>query len=72
MTSAIPSHRGVAPSHWNSTRISPYSATLIIIPDISADRCAGATGCARGSHECSGMNPAFVPNPTNAAIATTV
>ena len=47
-------------------------ATLIIIPDISADRCAGATGCARGNHECSGMNPALVPNPISAVIATSV
>ena len=71
-SSVIPSQRGVAPSHSNSTRIRPYSATLIITPDIRADRCAGATGCARGSHECSGTSPALVPKPTRAATATSV
>ena len=45
---------------------------MIIIPDISAERWAGATGCARGSQECSGISPAFVPKPISAAMATSV
>ncbi len=45
-------------------------ATLIITPDISAERKAGATGCARGSHACIGIRPALVPKPTIAAQIT--
>ena len=52
-----------------STRTSPYSATLIITPLIKADTGAGAIGCARGSHTCNGITPAFVPKPTSAESA---
>src|SRR4026207_2135652 len=38
--------------------------SLIITPDISAETCEGATGCARGSQTCNGIIPALVPNPT--------
>ena len=33
-------------------------------PDISAEMPLGAAGCASGSQMCSGMMPAFTPNPT--------
>jgi hypothetical protein len=40
---------------------------LIIIPDISADTCDGAAGCASGSQMCMGISPALVPKPTSAS-----
>ena len=46
--------------------MSPYSATLIITPDINAEMWLGATGWARGSQACNGINPALVPKPTSA------
>ena len=36
---------------WLRTRIKPKIPVLIIKPDIIPERCAGATGCALGSHE---------------------
>ena len=39
---------------------------LIMPPDMRADTLDGASGCAWGSQECSGMIPAFAPNPKNA------
>ena len=45
---------------------------MIITPLINADTGAGAIGCARGSHACSGITPAFVPIPTSAANAIPV
>ena len=69
-SSAYPTHAAGSASHWKSTRMSPYSATLSITADISAEMCAGATGCARGSQAWNGARPALVPNPTIAAVAT--
>ena len=40
-------------------------------PLISAEMCAGASGCVRGNQVCRGIKPAFVPNPTIAASAIT-
>ena len=36
---------------------------LIITPDISAETCDGAAGCASGSQTCIGKSPAFMPKP---------
>jgi len=40
-------------------------------PDMSADTCDGATGCAFGSQTWSGMAPALVPNQTSSRTKTT-
>jgi hypothetical protein len=40
---------------------------LTITPDMTAETWLGAAGWASGSHTCSGMNPALVPNPTTAS-----
>ena len=44
----------------------PRMPILIMPPDMRADTLDGASGCAWGSQECSGMIPAFAPNPKNA------
>jgi hypothetical protein len=49
------------------TRRSPYTPILITTPDIRAETWLGATGCAIGSHTCSGAIPALVPNPSSAS-----
>jgi hypothetical protein len=64
-----PNQTGRTPSQSTRTRISAYTAILIMMPLISADTGAGAIGWARGSQTCNGMTPAFVPIPTNAASA---
>jgi hypothetical protein len=40
-------------------------------PDISAEMCEGATGCASGSQACSGARPAFMPKPRKARAKAT-
>ena len=49
------------------TRRSPYTPILITTPDIRAETWLGATGCAMGSHTCSGAMPALVPKPRSAS-----
>ncbi len=39
-------------------------------PDISAETCEGAAGCAPGSQMWNGMMPAFAPKPMSAKINT--
>ena len=51
------------PSRSKPTRMMPYTPMLTIAADISAETLLGASGCARGSHACSGTIPAFDPNP---------
>ncbi len=41
--------------------------SLTITPDISAEACEGAAGCARGSHEWMGIMPALAPKPKSAS-----
>ena len=38
--------------------------SLTITPDMTPEICEGAAGCAWGSQECKGMNPALIPKPT--------
>ena len=71
-STSTPNQTGRTPTHSTSTRTSPYSATLIITPLISAETGAGAIGWARGSQTCSGITPAFVPIPTRAARAIAI
>ena len=39
---------------------------LIITPDMRAETCDGAAGCALGSQMCRGIIPALMPNPISA------
>ncbi len=42
----------------------PYAPALIMTPESRALAGAGATGCARGSHTCTGTMPALTPKPS--------
>ena len=65
-----PHHAGPPPSRSSVTRTKPYTPILITTPDISADTWLGATGCAIGSHTCSGTTPALAPKPRSASTKT--
>ena len=45
---------------------------LMITPDMMADTWLGAIAWALGSQTCSGMMPAFRPNPTSASTKIAV
>ena len=47
------------------TTSTPKTPVFVRIPDSSALAGAGATGCALGSHTCSGNIPALAPKPNS-------
>src|SRR5690606_31320271 len=62
--------RGPPPSRSNPTRMMPYAPRLTMAADISAETWLGASGCARGSHACSGTAPALDEKPTSVVTNT--
>ena len=54
-------------SSRNANSAMPYTPIFTTTPDRNADPSAGATGCASGSHTCSGTSPALNPNPHSAS-----
>ena len=62
--------RGPPPSRSRPNRSTPYTPRLTIAALSIADTCDGASGCALGSHTCSGTSPALDPNPTKISTNT--
>ena len=56
-------HRGPPPSRSRPTRTRPYTPMFTIAALISAETWLGASGCARGSHTCSGTMPGLGREP---------
>ena len=76
MSTVLPHDAGSGPTagarRSKPKRKRPYSATLSITPDMSADTWLGAAGCAFGSQTCRGTTPALVPNPAKASMNSVV
>ena len=69
VSTTTPHQTGIStpPSRSAPTLMMPNTPILTITPDIMAEACEGAAGCALGSQPCRGSMPAFAPKPKNAS-----